>query len=69
MVHRKGKHMRNIGKNTSNNKEKLKRANYVLGQLHCSHRCLLGHGFCPYEKRCDYVCSIIVKYQNKFRNV
>lgn len=61
--------MMNTGGIILTDKEKLKRADYVLSQLHCSDRCLMGHVFCPYEKRCDYVYSIIIKYQNKIRNL
>lgn len=61
--------MKNIGKSTLTDRGNLKRAVYVIKQLHCSDSYLIGHSCCLFEKRCDYVYSIIIHYKNKVRNV
>lgn len=61
--------MKNIGKSTLTGRDNLKRVVYVLKQLLCSDSYLIGHGCCLFEKRCDYVYSVIIHYKNKVRNV
>lgn len=61
--------MTSIGKSTLTDRDNLKRAVYVFNQLFCSDSYLIGHGCCPFEKRCDYVYSVIIHYKNKVRNV